>query len=295
MRVWDAELTIDEPLVRRLIVEPVIESLRLLSEGWDRSVWLVNERLVFAFPRRAAVVEPIEREIALLPRLAPLLPLPITLPTVVGSPSEAYPWPFFGAAFLPGRELCDVDPAMSRTQIGVDAARFLGRLHCPEVAAKIDAAKLPADPTGRADMARRVEMTRGYLTRVEMTQPAKAARILADAERLSQLREPETIVHGDLHFRHLLVDKGKLSGIIDWVDLCRADPCVDLQLVWSVLPPADRGAFLDAYGPISDEQLLRARVLALSLSASLAWYARENGMANVEREALAGLERTLLD
>ncbi|HSX21990.1 MAG TPA: phosphotransferase, partial [Gaiellaceae bacterium] len=94
---------------------------------------------------------------------------------------------------------------------------------------------------------------------------------------------------------HLLVDKGKLSGIIDWVDLCRADPCVDLQLVWSVLPPADRGAFLDAYGPISDEQLLRARVLALSLSASLAWYARENGMANVEREALAGLERTLLD
>jgi aminoglycoside phosphotransferase (APT) family kinase protein len=144
-------------------------------------------------------------------------------------------------------------------------------------------------------MARRVEMTRGYLGRVEMTQPTKAARILAEAERLPALREPTTIVHGDLHFRHLLVHEGRLSGVIDWVDLCRADPCVDLQLVWSVLPPADRGAFLDEYGSVSDEQLLRARVLALSLSASLAWYARENGMPNVEREALGGLERTVTD
>jgi len=295
MRIWDAELVIDEKLVRRLIAEPAVESLRLLSEGWDRSVWLVNERLVFAFPRREAVVAPIEREIALLPRLAPLLPLPITQPMFVGEPSEAYPWPFFGAAFLPGQELCDVDPGMSRSQIGIDAARFLRRLHSTEVAAAIDAPELPADPTGRADMARRVAMTRDYLTRIDRPQSAQAERILAEAERLPQLREPTTIVHGDLHFRHLLVHDERLSGVIDWVDLCRADACVDLQLVWSVLPPADRTAFLDAYGPVSDEQLLRARVLALSLSAALAWYARENGMANVEHEALGGLERAVMD
>ena len=76
MRIWDAELTIDEPLVRRLIVEPKVESLRLLSEGWDRSVWLVNERLVFAFPRREAVVKPIE------PRLE----------VVVGNREGDVPW-----------------------------------------------------------------------------------------------------------------------------------------------------------------------------------------------------------
>ena len=291
MRVWDAEVTIDEPLVRRLITEPRVDSLSLLSEGWDRSVWLVNERLVFAFPRRAAVVEPLEREIALLPRLARLLPLPITEPSVVGRPSKDYPWPFFGAEFVPGRELCDVDPRMPRTQIGVDAARFLRRLHSAEVAAAIDAPVLPVDPTGRADMTRRVPMTRDYLTRVNWKAPAHVARMLDEAERLPPQREPATAVHGDLHFRHLLVHEGRLSGVIDWVDLCRCDPCVDLQLVWSVLEPDDRAAFLDAYGPVSDEQLLRARVLAWSLSAALAWYGRENGMPNVEREALAGLDR----
>ncbi|HET8894567.1 MAG TPA: phosphotransferase [Gaiellaceae bacterium] len=291
MRVWDAEVTIDEPLVRRLIKAPEVESLSLLSEGWDRSVWLVNEKLVFAFPRRAAVVEPLEREIALLPRLARLLPLPITEPSFVGRPSDAYPWPFFGGEFLPGRELCDVDPGMPRAQIGVDAAGFLRRLHSAEVAAAMDAPALPVDPTGRADMTRRVPLTRDYLTRVNWDVPTHVARMLDEAERLPPPREPTTVVHGDLHFRHLLVDEGRLSGVIDWVDLCRSDPCVDLQLVWSVLEPDDRAGFLETYGAVSDEQLLRARVLALSLSAALAWYGRENGMANVEREALAGLDR----
>ena len=39
------------------------------------------------------------------------------------------------------------------------------------------------------------------------------------------------------------------------------------------------------------ESLLRARVLALGLNATLAAYARANGDALLEREALAGVRR----
>src|SRR5206468_3004384 len=95
----------------------------------------------------------------------------------------------------------------------------------------------------------------------------------------------------DLHFRHLLVEGGRASGVIDWVDLSRADPAIDLQLVWSFLPPHGRTAFLDAYGPVSSERLLRARVVALFLCAVLARYGHEQAMPSVEGEALAGLER----
>jgi hypothetical protein len=42
---------------------------------------------------------------------------------------------------------------------------------------------------------------------------------------------------------------------------------------------------------VTDDQLLRDRVLALSLSALLAAYGREQGLANVEAEAVAALER----
>ena len=115
--------------------------------------------------------------------------------------------------------------------------------------------------------------------------------MLDEAERLPPPTE-HVLVHGDLHFRHVLVEDGRASGVIDWGDVCLADPAIDLQLVWSFPPPESRPAFLDAYGPLTDEQLLRARVVALSLGAALAAYGHVEGMPSVAREALAGLERT---
>ena len=84
-----------------------------------------------------------------------------------------------------------------------------------------------------------------------------------------------------------------MTGVIDWGDVCRSDPAIDLHLLWSFLPPESRPAFLEAYGPVDEAQLLRARVLALSICAALALYAHAEDLPNVEREALAGLARAL--
>lgn len=298
MPAWEPEVVVDAGLARRLIgrfEDMRVDSLELLSEGWDRSVWLVNARWVFGFPRRAVVVPGLEREIAFLPRLAPLLPLAIPRPAFVGGPGEDYPWPFFGSAFLPGEELCDAgldDPA--RSEVAVALAGFLRRLHSPKLAETLPAAALPLDANRRADMALRVPRTRDALTELARLglwhAPAGLAGLLEEAEQLP----PSTrlaVVHGDLHFRHLLLDGGRASAVIDWIDLSRADPAVDLQLFWSFVPVAGRQAFLDAYGPVSDDQLLRARIVALSLNAQLALYGRDEGRTSVEREAIAGLER----
>jgi aminoglycoside phosphotransferase (APT) family kinase protein len=84
---------------------------------------------------------------------------------------------------------------------------------------------------------------------------------------------------------------GAPSGVIDWDDMCRADPAIDLMLVWSVLPPEGRAEFLQAYGELTEAQLLRSRVLAIFLSATLALYGRHEGLPALESESLAGLER----
>ena len=67
------------------------------------------------------------------------------------------------------------------------------------------------------------------------------------------------------------------------------------MLVWSCYRPAARERFVEAYGPIDAEAALRARVLALFLGLTLAIYARDVGHAALERECVAGLERTLVD
>ena len=296
MPEWDAEVAIDEKLVRALLAEqfPSLDasSARLLGEGWDNAVWLVEESWAFRFPRRQIAIPGVERELAVLPRLAPLLPVPIPEPRFVGTPSERFPWPFFGAAVLPGRELADADLAQdARVEMGAELGRLLSILHAPETLARIDPERaLPLDFNRRADMAFRVPRTRERLAELGWPETAEIAELLAEAEALPA-SSGNVLVHGDLHLRHVLVEGASMSGVIDWGDVCLGDPAIDLQLVWSLLPAARRESFFAEYGPVERETSLRAQVLAVYLCAMLALYARSVRRASLERESLAGLER----
>ena len=67
------------------------------------------------------------------------------------------------------------------------------------------------------------------------TPPPVVADVLDAAQDLPPLRR-RTPRHCDLHFRHLLIEGDALSGVIDWGDLSRADPAVDLMAYWFALP-----------------------------------------------------------
>ena len=302
MPEWRAELEIDAALVRRLLAEqfPELEltSLQLVGEGWDNAVWLVDRRWLFRFPRREAAVRSAELQTALLPRLAPLLPLPIPEPLFAGRPDQGYPWPFLGMAFLPGREPADVapdDPMRARAARPLGA--FLRALHAPEVLDVEGIESLPVDPLRRADMAFRVERARTRLAEVRelgvWEPPPEAEQLLAEAEKLPP--SPRiSVVHGDLHPRHLLVDdSGVPTGIVDWDDCCRADPAIDLVLYWAYLPPSARPEFVAVYGEPDEASLLRGRVLALFICSAVAAYGHMEKLAGVEREAVAALDRAM--
>jgi aminoglycoside phosphotransferase (APT) family kinase protein len=255
------------------------------------TVWLVDGEWTFRFPRRSIVIPGLENEIAYLPRLAQLLPLPIPVPRLIGQPSEEFRWPFYGAPFLPGRELADAGlDDEARIRLGPPLGEFLRTLHSLDVDLE-----LPVDLVRRADMTYRVGKTRERLAELERlgwSAPPVVSGLLEAAAELGPA-QPTAIVHSDLHLRHLLLDdEGAPAAVIDWIDLGRADPCVDLCLYWCALPPEGRGEFRDAYGPLTEDQLLRGRVLALFLCGALAIWGHHEGVENVKREALAGLART---
>jgi aminoglycoside phosphotransferase (APT) family kinase protein len=273
-----------------------IGSMRLLGVGWDMTVWLVDDSICFRFPRKGIVVAGLMREMQLLPALEPLLPLPISSPVFRGLPAGTYPWPFAGSHFIPGTEICDANlDDRGRAALADPLATFLRRLHSNEVLNRINAVlALPIDPLGRADMARRVPWAREALGEVEQLglwkSSSAAERCLQEAQRLGPPRET-VLVHGDLHLRHLLVDNGHAAGVIDWVDVCLGSRSLDLTLYWSLLPADGRAAFVEIYGPVGHDDLLRARVLAFGLSAVLASYGRHEGLHSLELEAAGGLER----
>jgi aminoglycoside phosphotransferase (APT) family kinase protein len=296
--VWDAEIEVDEALARALISArfPALAagSLRRVGEGWDNVVWATEDDVAFRFPRRQIAIPGVEREIALLPALAPRLPLAIPDAAYASRPCARFRWPWFGSRLIAGSEIAEarLDDA-ARIALAPRLGEFLRTLHDLDLGA---AAALARDPMRRTDMAVRVPMTRAALAEVAPVRavPAWVEDLLAEAERLPA-PEASALVHGDLHVRHLLVDaSGAAAGVIDWGDVCRAHPSLDLSLYWSLLPRAGRDAFLRAYGPVDEQGLLRARVLALFFCATLATYAGAEGMAALEREALDGLARTLV-
>lgn len=294
MAAWIPERVVDPALAGTLIAEQFAHlgalPLRLLGAGWDSTVYLLGDEWVFRFPRREIVLPGLETEIRALPLLAPLLPFGLPVPEHVGRPTEAFPWPFAGSRLVPGHEAVGLTETQ-RHALARPLGDALRKLHAPETL-HLAGDLLPENFTRRADMQLRVPLAETVLAEVDSLwiRPPVVDDVLDSAKVLPQ-PEPSAVCHGDLHFRHVLVDDGRLSGLIDWIDLCRGDPALDLQVYWSFFAPESRDAFLDAYGGSASETLLRARVIALFLNASLLAYASHEQHPAIEREALASLRR----
>jgi aminoglycoside phosphotransferase (APT) family kinase protein len=262
----------------------------MLGQGWDNTVHLVGDQWVFRFPRREQAVDGVRREIAVLPWLGPQLPLPIPVPELIGSENG---WPFWGGRLVPGTEMVGL-PEAGRATVAVAVGRFLRALHDTDPPAVLRAA-LPTDPMQRANPAVRGTVTRRWLAELDRADLPDLESLLDEAAGLGDPTGHPRLTHGDLHVRHLMVEGGGASGVIDWGDVCLADPSVDLSLAFSAFAGDARQALLAAYGAVSTETALRARVLGASLCAALAAYALSEGNAPLLDETLQGLARCIAD
>lgn len=313
MNVWDPERLVDAGTARRLLREQfpdlALTSIEPLGEGFDVTVYLVDGTWAVRFPRREVAVPTLAREVALLPALAPRLPVAVPVPQLLGRPGDDYPWPFWGGPYLRGTELAESRLAdTDRAGLAAELGGLLRALHDPALAAELAAGparELPHDPMRRATPSSRGPMAREALDRLAARGTWEAGSfadraaegLIAAGAPLPPPAGAPVLVHGDLHLRHVLVGPGgSAAGVIDWGDACFADPAVDLSLAYAAFRGPARAAFLEAYGAQPDQDReLRARVLALCLCAVLADYADQSGSPALLAESLAGVQRATDD
>jgi aminoglycoside phosphotransferase (APT) family kinase protein len=274
-----AEVDVSLELVRRLLAaqQPDLAHLpvEVMANGWDNLICRLGRELAVRLPRRAVAAELIRHEQRWLPVLAPRLPLPVPVPVRAGRPAPGYPWPWSITAFLPGRVAAE-DPPADLADAAVSLGRFLGALHSP---APPDA---PVNPHRGVPLAERsavvaenVGILGGQVDRAAVTRAWRAAVAAPPWDG------PPVWLHGDLHPANILVDRGRISAVIDFGDITSGDPAADLSVAWMLLPAGCHDAFTGAYRAASghaagDGGWARARGWALALSLAFLAHSADN-------------------
>ncbi len=197
------------------------------SAGWDNELFLVDEDLIFRFPKRAGCVAWLIREIALMPLVGATLGELVPTFEWYGEPSAAFPYPFVGYRHQPGVGADQVElratPALAH-QLG-DA---LSRLH------RVDPARIPLPPedgpASTADLLSRMSaLTELLPPLLEAALLAKVSPYLLDEHEPPAASLDARFIHNDICPDHVLVDPvtGQLTGLIDWSDAVVGDPVMD--------------------------------------------------------------------
>jgi aminoglycoside phosphotransferase (APT) family kinase protein len=295
---WNGEMSIAPSEARELLLSQFPElapaHVEPFGEGFDNQVFLVNEKYVFRFPRKAAAEGLLKTESLILPELRIAAGIHYPVPVYAGNPDNSYPWFFSGYKKISGSP-----PAGPG---GVKSARRLAdflRQHHSFPAKKAREIGVPFDTYNRLDMGSRLVKMEGY------AEQGKSAGIFQEADSLfSYIRKAKplkvecdpVLVHGDLHIRNILADpEGEISGIIDWGDVHLGNPSIDLSIAYSFLRPEAREEFFAAYGEPGAEARGLARFKAIYTALLLMVSAHDRGDADLVGAARGSLSLALAD
>ena len=278
---WEADIQLTARdaclLIERQFPDLAPAQLVVYGAGCDNLAFLVNQRFVFRFPRRLVAAGLLEREVRILPLLAPHLPLRIPVPGYVGAPTAGYPHAFAGYPLLPGRTACQCSCSdRERAALAPALAHFLAALHGLPIGTET-LQWAPRDELARADLRQRApKVKERILANVAELDGRDVGALLDCVDELASAPGSAGAlcwVHGDFYSRHLVLDgANRAVGVIDWGDVHVGDRALDLSIAFSFLPPAVRPRFRQLYGEIDDATWRRARFRAIDYGAILVEY-----------------------
>lgn len=290
-------LEVDVPLVRRLLAAqfPQWADLALVPverPGTDNAIYRLGDDLAVRLPNTPRTEKTLVKERTWLPRLAPLLPLAVPVPVAEGAPGEGYPCTWSVYRWLEG-ETAAVAPIADLERAAADLAGFIAALQ------RIDTAGAPGpgehnffrgEPLAARDAAVRASLP---ALRDEVDVSAATA-VWEAALGAPEWRHPPVWIHGDLDGRNLLVERGRISAVIDFGSVGVGDPACDVMVAWKVLSAESRDRFRAALA-IDDDTWERGRAWALSQAlGALAYYTLETNPVLV-LEARRWLPEVLAD
>jgi len=228
---------------------------RVLTHGWDHVVVVLDERIVFRFPKEKGYRDRVQSEIGLLRYLRKRLN--VGIPEYTYIPRDRS---FAGYAMLSGRELtCSRFRRLSPSEkdaVARQLAGFISALHATPKSI-IDRYGI----RGKSQVELYEDLIRS--TRQLLFPRFRKEDIQRTEEYFGELRDAlshdysNVLVHNDLASEHILWEhKGKQINIIDFSDRAFGDPAIDLSGLLEY-GPGFTERILKLYSGEKDDKMLK--------------------------------------
>ena len=276
MTLHSDEVTADTDTVTRLLHRdrPDLAHLpiRAVGGGTDNTMFRVGADHLVRLPRTADTADALARELRWLPRLAPHLPCRVPTPEHAGGASAAFPLPWAVYRWIDGQDVSDA-AVEDWAGFGRDLAGFVRAMQRMDLMGARRSGELSGYRGG---------VLRGHDDGVaESFATVRAHGADLDLGRLERLWQqgrdlpvptgPHVWLHTDLRPGNVLVDRGRMSAVIDFGGVTVGFPDAEHAPMWDY-PTAAREVYRAELG-LDDDTWARARSWAIMVGISgVAYY-----------------------
>lgn len=277
-RLHEDELVTDVDTVRALLTAHAgrwagLPVRPLAATGSSNALYGLGDDLLVRLPRQPGGSATIRKEARWGRQLASTLPVAVPEVLLVGAPGAGYPEQWSVVRWLEGGTPPaggPSSPALARDV--AELVRSLRDAPVPEEArADVDLRWYRGGPLGALDDDVRAALAASEPVVGDRVDLAAALEVWEATMALPGIGErvpvgEERWLHGDLLAENLLVDDGRLAGLLDLGGLAVGDPTVDLAVAWEVLDAPGRAAFRGLVA-VDEGAWLRGRGWALAIAA----------------------------
>lgn len=279
-RLYPGQHPVDEDLVRRLVADRFprwaeLPVRRHPSGGTVNAMYRLGADMVVRLPLTKSGVEDVALERQWLPRLAPLLPVPVPEVLAEGEPTEGHPWPWSVYRWLPG-DIPAAEALREPALLAEDLADFVAAMRSLTLPGAPTAHR--GGPLSSLDAETREAIEKLRRLPEEGVDCDAVSAVWEDALRAPAWDGPPVWLHADLMPGNLLVDDGRLAAVIDFGCTGTGDPACDLFPAWNLLPPGAGEVFREVLG-VDDATWRRGRGRTLSQALIALPYYRETNPA----------------
>lgn len=211
------------------------KSAKYISKGYDHDIIILDNRIVFRFPKNNYSKKLLKGEIGLLNFLEKRIDIPLPVYTYIANNYSCGGYQMINGKGL-SRKTYNTLSTSQKSKLAKHIAIFLSQLHATPLS-KIAAYQIRERHAQKELRQLHKDAEKFLYPTSSLREQKKYEVFFSELTNVLQQTHKKVLVHGDFSMDHIIIDeKNAVAGIIDFTDRAIHDPAFDFIFLWELGP-----------------------------------------------------------